>query len=138
MEAQKYLKQVLFAEKKIKNKLAERQKWKDIALSITACMGGERVQTSGSKDKMANAVEECEDAESQVLESVKECRKIIDDVTHTIENLDSATEYDLLHMRYVQHMDLQEIADEYRKEYGWATTTHGRALKNVQALLDAK
>jgi hypothetical protein len=41
-------------------------------------------------------------------------------------------------MRYIQFKSLQEIADHYGKEYGWATTTHGRALKSVQDILDKK
>ena len=136
MEAQKYLKQVEFAEKKIKNRLAEQQKWKGIALSITACMDGERVQASSPQDKMANAVAECEAAEGQVLEKVKEFRKVIEDVVDTIESMDNATAYDVLHQRYVQGKSLQSIADDYGYDYGWATTTHGRALRSLQAILD--
>lgn len=136
MEAKEFLRQVEKLDVRIKNKLIEQQQWRDIALGITANMEGERVQSSGSKSKMANAVEKCVDMEAEINSLVDELIDLKKEVIQTIEQLYSPIEYDVLHKRYIQYMDLQEIADHYGKEYGWATTTHGRALKNVQALLD--
>ena len=65
--------------------------------------------------------------------------KLIDtkkEVIQTIERLQSPIEYNVLHLRYIQYKSLQEVADKYGKEYGWATTTHGRALKSLQVILD--
>lgn len=138
VEAKNYMKQAKTARVKIKNKLAEVLQWRDVALSITSVMDGERVQTSGTKDKLALAVEECEEAEGQVLERVKDFRSVMDEVTTTIESMDNATEYDVLHQIYLQGKTLQEVADHYHKDYGWATTTHGRALKSVQEIMDEK
>lgn len=137
-EAQVYLEQVEKLDARIRNKLIEKQQWRDIALGITANMDGERVQSSGAKDKMASAVERCVDMEAEIdslidilIDTKKACLQ-------TIERLDSPIEYNVLHMRYIQFKDLQEIADHYGKEYGWATTTHGRALKSVQSILDER
>ena len=138
MEAKSYMKQARDARLKIKNKLAEVQQWRDIALSITSHMDGERVQASSPKDKLALAVGECEEAEEQVLGAVRNLRTVMADVTGTIESMDNATEYDVLHQIYIQSKSLQDVADDYGNDYTWATTTHGRALKSVQAILDAK
>lgn len=135
-EAQQYLEQVEMIDSIIKNKLIEQRQWMDIALGITANMGGERVQSSGSKSKMADAVEKCVDMESEIDRLVDKLIDTKKDVIKTIEKLNSPIEYNLLHMRYIQFKSLQEIADHYHKEYGWATTTHGRALKGVQDILD--
>ena len=137
-EAQLYLERVEMIDSIIKNKLIEQRQWKDIALGITANMGGERVQSSGSKSKMADAVEKCVDIEREIDSLVD---KLIDtkrEVIQTIEQMNSPIEYNVLHMRYIQFKDLQSIADHYGKEYGWATTTHGRALKSVQDILDRR
>jgi DNA-directed RNA polymerase specialized sigma subunit len=79
----------------------------------------------------------CEPSKSVFLneQSVVDIKK---EVIQTIEQLDSATEYNVLHMRYIQYFSLQEIADHYNKEYGWVTTVHGRAIKSVQVVLDRK
>lgn len=138
MKAQDFLRQVRKLDLQITNKLIEQQQWKDIALGITANMDGERVQSSGSKSKMANAVEKCVDMEAEIDSLIDKLIDTKKEVIQTIERLDSPTEYDVLHRRYIQFLSLQEIADHYRKDYGWATTTHGRALKSLQEILDEK
>lgn len=138
MDAKVFLSQVKKLDLQIQNKLIEKQQWKDIALVITANMDGERVQSSGAKDKMASAVEKCVDMESEIDSLVDRLIDIKKEVIQTIEQLDSPYDYDLLHKRYIQFMSLQEIADHYGRDYTTITTAHGRALKNVQALLERK
>jgi hypothetical protein len=138
LEAKDYLKQVRRLDIQIKNKLIEQQQWKDIALGITSNMDGERVQSSGGKSKMADAVERCVDMEAEIDSLIDKLVDTKKQVIQTIEQLDSATNYNVLHMRYIQYISLQDIADHYGKDYGWATTTHGRALKSVQEILDGE
>ena len=137
-DAQVYLEQVEKLDAIIKNKLIEKQQWKDIALGITANMEGERVQSSGAKSKMANAIERCVDMESEIDSLVDILIDTKKEVIQTIEGLYSPIEYNVLHMRYIQFKDLQEIADHYGKEYGWATTVNGRGLASVQKILDER
>lgn len=136
IDAKSYLRQVEKLDTLIRNKLIEREQWRDIALGITASVGGEKVQSSGNQQKMASAIEKCVDMESEINSLVDELIDTKKKVIATIEKLDSPTEYDVLHKRYIQFLSLQEIADHYNRDYGWATTTHGRALKSVQMLLD--
>lgn len=138
MKAQDFLRQVRKLDLQITNKLIEKRQWRDIALGITANMDGERVQSSGAKSKMADAVNKCVDIEAEIDNLVDKLIDVKKEVIQAIEQLDSPTEYDVLHRRYIQFMSLQDIADHYKKDYGWATTTHGRALKNLQSLLDGK
>ena len=138
MDAKEFLKQPEKLDLRIKNKLIEKQQWKDIAMGITANMDGERVQSSGAKSKMADAVIKCVDMEAEIDSLIDELIDTKKEVIQTIEQMDSATEYNVLHMRYIQYLSLQEIADHYNRDYGWATTTHGRALKNVQKILNRK
>ena len=138
MDAKCFLSQVKKLDLQIKNKLIEKQQWKDIALGITANMDGERVQSSGAKSKMADAIEKCVDMEAEIDSLVDKLIDTKKEVIQTIEQLDSPTEYDILHRRYIQFMSLQEIADYYGRDYTTITTAHGRALKNVQALLERK
>ena len=135
-EAQVFLEQVKKLDFRIKNKLIEKQQWKDIALGVTASMGGDRVQSSGSPSKMADAVIKCVDIEAEIDALVDNLIDTKKQVVQTIEQLDSYIEYDILHRKYIQYQTLQEIADHYKTEYTNVTSAHGRALKNVQAILD--
>ena len=137
-DAKEFLKQVEKLDVRIRNKIIEQQQWRDIALGITANMDGERVQSSGAKSKMADALDKCVDMEAEIDRLIDELIEVKKKVIETIERLDSATEYNVLHMRYIQFKDLQEIADYYGYEYGWATTTHGRALKSLQEIMNGE
>ena len=134
MEAKDFLNQVKKLDLQITNKLIEKQQWKDISLGITANMDGERVQSSGRKSKMADAIDKCIDMEAEIDRLVDKLIDVKKEVIWTIEQLDSPTEYNVLHLIYIQGKDLQEVADKYGMSYDWATTTHGRALKNVQVI----
>ena len=137
-EAQQYLSQVEKLDSIIRNKLIEQQQWKDIATGITAKMDGERVQSSGGKSKMESALIKCIDMEAEIDGIIDNLVEVKKDVIKTIEKLDSPTEYNVIHMRHIQFMTLQEIADKYGREYGWVTTTYGRALAHVQEILDKR
>lgn len=135
---QAYLEQVEKQDAMIKNKLIEQKQWRDIALGITANMDGERVQSSGAKSKMADAVAKCVDMEAEIDILIDRLVEIKKEVTQNIEQLSNPIEYDLLHKRYIQYMPLQVIASSYGKDYSWATTTHGRALKNLKTIIEGK
>ena len=87
MKAQDFLRQVRKLDLQITNKLIEQQQWKDIALGITANMDGERVQSSGAKSKMANAVEKCVDMEAEIDSLIDKLIDTKKEVIQTIERL---------------------------------------------------
>lgn len=138
LDVKDYLSQVRKLDLQIKNKLIEQQLWKDIALGITANMNGERVQSSGSQSKMADAIVKIVDAEAEVNALVDRLIDTKKEVIQTIEQLTSPLQYDVLHLHYIQFMTLQAIADKYGMSYDWAKQAHKRAVKNVQRIRDKK
>ena len=107
-------------------------------MGITANVSGERVQSSGAKSKMADAIDKCVDMEQEIDSLIDMLIEVKREVIQTIEKLESAVEYDVLHMRFIQHKTLEEIADHYGRSYDWVTTTQGRAFVNVQKILNAR
>lgn len=135
-QAQQFLERVEIIDVVIENKLIEQRQWKELALNISANMGGEKVQSSKPVSKMADAIIKCIAMEDEIAEAVDRLIAEKRKVTQTLEQLYSPTEYRLLHMRYVQYISLTDIARKLDKDYTWVSTTHGRALKNVQKILD--
>jgi hypothetical protein len=133
-DAQIFLEQVEKIDSIIKNKLIEKQQWRDLALGITANMDGERVQSSGARSKMADAVDKCVDMEDEIVRAVDKLIEQKKEVTQVIEQLYSPMEYNVLHMRYIQYKTLQDIADHYGRNYDWAKITCKRACNHVQAI----
>ena len=70
-KAKKFLGQIEDLDCKITNKLAEIEQWKSIALGTTVQLS-ERVQSSGSKEKMANAIDRYVDIEKEINKYIDE------------------------------------------------------------------
>ena len=135
MKAKDFLKQLKKLDKMIENKQIEKDQWKSIAEGTVSHSEGERVQSSGSQQKMADAVLRYIAIENEIDSFIDILIDKKKDVISVIEQLD-ATEYDFLHKVYVQYLTLDDVADMYGKSHGWAITIHGRALQKVQKILD--
>ena len=136
-KASQYLGQVRKLDLLVKNKMIERQMWRDIATGISPNMSGDRVQSSSSQQKMADAVNRMVDLGREIDLAIDALVDKKREIIAVIEQLD-ATEYDVLHKIYVQGKDLQTVADDYAQSYSWASTTKGMAVKSVQRILDAR
>ena len=137
MKAICYLKQLEKLDAIIENKQIEKAQFMDIALSITGHSDGERVQSSGSKQRMADAVIEYSDIDREIEEEILAAKRAKREIIKTIEQL-KAKEYDLLHKVYIQHMTFKEVAAAKGKSTSWATTVHGTALQSLQKILDRR
>ena len=137
IDAKSYLLQVEKLDDLIKNKLIEQRQWRDIAHSITASGGGERVQSSSGQQRMSAAIDKCVDMEREIDSLIDKLIIKKKEIISTIEKVYSPMEYKILHLRYIQHISLADISDKLNREYTWVTTTHGRALKSVQNILDS-
>lgn len=137
MNAKDYLLQIQKLDKLIENKLQEVAHWKAVATGTTVCSEGDRVQSSGSKQKMADAICRYMQMEDEINAAIDRLVDTKQEIIETIEML-SIDEYDLLHKIYVQKKELYEAAMEMDRSYRWATSVHGRALANVQKILNER
>lgn len=149
MRAKQYLQQIEKIDKIIQNKIIEKEQWFAIATNTTSQIGGERVQSSVSQQKMADATERYYELSREIDQYIDSLIRKKKEVISTIEKL-KPIEYDVLHKVYigiiipeenprtVRYLSLEEVAEMYQKSYPWATSVHGRALKHVQDILDER
>lgn len=151
-ETRRFLEQLEKLDLMIENKMIEREQWKAIAEGVTA--GGtsvivldkkgrkelhnmEKVQASSNPQKMADAIHKMIEIDAEIdlcIDKLIEAKK---DVISVIEQLPAA-EYDIIHKIYVQHIPLYEVSTMSDRSYSSITTLHGRALKNVQRILNER
>ena len=136
LTAKGFLKQIGKLNTLISNKLVEMEQWKSIALG-TSVQLTEKVQSSGSQQKMADAVGQYIDIEGDINKCIMELVAKKQEIIRVIEQLETV-EYDVLHKIYVQFFTLQEVANMSERSYSSITTIHGRALANVQKILDER
>ena len=139
MKAQEFLEQYKTQQTIIASCWEEYAMWQDIALSTTGCMEGERVQSSGSKQKVANAVISYTDIEADIKLRISEAQAIQNEIVRKIAML-KESEYYVLHGIYILGKQYKEVAASRNppKSTSWATSVHGNALIHLQQLLDAE
>lgn len=137
MKAYEFLSQLKKIDAIIRNKEIEIEQWKSIATCTTSYSEGERVQSSGNKQKMASAVDKYIDIESEINEYINSLIDRRKDIISVIQEL-PVVQYDLLHQVYVQYSTLAEVADIEGKSYNWAKSVHRKGLANVQKILDER
>lgn len=137
MNAKAFLRNVEKLDKLIANKMVEIQQWKDIAENTTAGMTGDRVQSSHNPHKIADAIGRYVDLENEIRADIETLIAAKKEAIAVIEQLE-ATEYDILHKIYIQHLSLWDVADACERTYSWVTTIHGQAVKHVQDILNKR
>ena len=110
---------------------------KDAAENTTTQGEGERVQSSGSVDKMANAIVAYTYLEEELKQFVAERTAQKNEILETIRLL-SMAEYDLLLKVYVRGFTLKELQVMKKCSYSNVTTLHGYALNSLQRILDER
>lgn len=151
MKAQPFLEQIQKLDRMIENKRNERERWLMLAYNTTAGAApdtGVRVQSSGSKQRMADAIDISVDIEQEIAVTIRKLKDARQQIIGVIEQL-PVEEYDLLHKLYVGeviadkqgrkhfvYMTLKEAAVAFGKSYSWARGTKGSAVQKVQKIID--
>lgn len=132
MTAQEYLEQIAALDELIKSKVQYIGRLKDEAKRTSVKFDGERVQSSGSKQKMADTVVKYVDIEQGELKDLYAERQEIINTMKTLPYKD----YDILFKVYVLGYQLDALAERYHKSYSWAQKAHKKALNTMQKMLD--
>ena len=118
---------------KIANKQYEYEMWVDIANGNGGRSDGERVQSSGSKDKQANAIVRYSDVEREI-EALKREKALF---IRRIEQLHK-NQYNVMHDVYIKGLTLKQSALSHKKKQTWATTTHKRAKEELKRMIEGE
>ena len=139
MKAIDYLKEIKRIDASIIADMEELATLEALATKTTAVMGGERVQSSGSQQKMADCVVKIADLKKQIEAEVT---KLIDLKCEAREILCRACDAEcitLLHKRYFLFEPWEKIAYEMNYHFKWVTGgLHGKALAQFQTELNKK
>lgn len=133
MEAKEYLQGIFFLDNKIASNKERVKKYKGVAENKVSKLSPDKVQTSSSKQKMADAVCNYSDLESIIQEDEKKKQEIINTIT-----LLNPNESIVLYKYYVDIMSLNEVAEDISRSYSWVSKRHSDGIKNIQKILDSR
>ena len=133
MRAKDYLERIELMDAKINTRVEELESLNVLATKTTSVMGGDRVQSSGSKQKMADCVTRIVDMRNEINADIdafvnykQKALKIMD--AHCTPDC-----LNLLYARYFQYKSWEVIAVELNYTYKWVSGgLHQRALSQFQ------
>ena len=133
MSAKEYLSRLLYLSEKIKADREKVDRLKEQAQKRTSSLSPDKVQSSGSASKTADAVCEWVVIEKQIADDEKKMQEII----KTIEQLEPFESL-VLYQRYKNDKSLGEISRDIHRSYSLVSKTHRIGVKKVQNILDGR
>lgn len=136
MEAKQFLAQYQVTRTRIRNMEATVQELEGLLEKITAGTEGERVQTSGPKDKVGDLVARIIDYRDEIMSEWARALDQLAEIETVIQKVEDSRMQRILHMWYVENRKCGEIAAELGIDYRWTQRLHGRALKKIDEILN--
>lgn len=138
MKAINYLKQIKSMDAKINADIEELASLEALATRTTSVLGGDRVQTSGSQQKMADCVTKIVAMKKQINKEIDSFIDFRNKAREIISECDSEC-ITLISKRYFQFKTWEEIAVDMNFTYQWVSGgLHQKALAQVQKALDER
>ena len=138
MKAINYLKQIKVIDARINTDIDNLAALEALATKTTPVMGGERVQSSGSQQKMADCVTKIVELKEQIDREIDELVDRKKEAREILAFCDAEC-IKLLHKRYFMFKTWEQIAVEMNFTYKWVSGgLHQRALSQFQKVLDER
>lgn len=137
MKAKEYLQQIKIMNAEINADLEELETLNALATKTTSVMGDERVQSSGSQQKLENYAVKIADLQREISRDIAECLRLKKEARKLIRESCDDNCITLLSKRYFENKKWEEIAVEMNYTYKWVSGgLHGMALAQLQKGLD--
>ena len=136
MTAKEYLNQVRNLESKMKILKEEIDTLREMVVSTGAIQQGERVLSSGTQDKMAETICKINEKDCEWNDLMREFALARANVIINIQKLNNPEYEQILYKRYCQSKKWEEIALEMNYTYQWVCKLHGRALLELDKVLN--
>ena len=128
MTTREYLSQIRRYDKMIANKREEILNLRSIVFGTGMQMCGERVQSSGDKDKLGSFMSKIVDTEREMEALVSKRWGIVQE----IESLENTDEYNVLAKKYILQKGIKEIAVEEHETERHVLRVISRATSNFE------
>lgn len=112
MTAHMYLSQLQSIDTRIEDKLCEARKWHDLATSTSANIDSERVKSSSSQQRMADAATQAAFYEMQAMNTARQFSEKRKEIIDLIESISDDRYYKIIYRYYVKGESIASISRE--------------------------
>ncbi len=131
MNAKEYLRQAWNIDQRIKDKLDQVARLKEMATNVTSVISDMPRSATPNPQKMENAVLRLAEMESEIDADIGRLVNLKIEITQTIWRVEDANCRTLLEMRYISFKSWEEIAAAMGITVRWLHRLHAKALRRV-------
>jgi DNA-directed RNA polymerase specialized sigma subunit len=136
MTAKEYLSQARILDKLIDADIHELERLRALSTSLgTQDYSQDRVQTSGTGDKLCEIVAKIVDLQVKINKEIDQYVKLKEQIKEKISSLNNTDYKLLLQMRYINGEKWEQIALNMEYSYRHTTRLHGEALIAIKDVL---
>lgn len=131
----RYMQRVQNIDDMINRKQEQIDSLRSIATSTAMHTDSERVQSSGTKDKIGDACAKIVDLQAEINRDIDNFVDMKADVMHRIDALDSLDERNVLYYRYFQLYEFRKISQEMHVSERTVYNYHSSAMNHICEML---
>lgn len=135
VDPKEFLEQVKHYDTHITIKQAEADKLRAMMLKITPTLKQDVVSSSGSQDKLGDAIVKIVDLEDEINEAIDNFVTKKREVRSVIDRIPDSDQYAVISRKYLLNETLEQIAVEMNMSYRNVCYIHGKALQTVSKIL---
>lgn len=137
MKAVDYLNRAYHLDQQITCKLEQVARLRSLTQKVTASYGDGSGSHTHNNSSMEDAIIRLMDAEDELSSQVVELVNVRMEITQLIDRVPDSVYKLLLEKRYLCFMTWERIAADMNWTYRWTLSVHGKALCEVEKLLEA-
>ena len=137
MNAKEYLSQAKYLDQSINAKIQQLGQLNDLATKATAVLTGMPHNPSGSTSTMADTVVKIIDLQDEINRDIDTLVDLKTDIMRLVKSVSCCEYQTILEKRYLCFQSWEKIAAAMDYDIRWLYRLHGKALEEVQEILDA-
>ena len=138
MNAKEYLSQAKYLDARINSKIRQVADLNDLATNATTALTGMPHNPNHGRSTMADCVAKIVDLQAEINADIDALVDLKRDILETIKRLQNVECQTILERRYLCFETWERIAAEMGYGLRWLFRLHGRALDDVQSILNSK
>lgn len=138
MTAKEYLSQAKYLDVRINSKIRQLSDLNDLATNATSALTGMPHNPNHGRSTMADCVAKIVDLQAEINADIDQLVDLKREILETIKSLHNVELQTILERRYLCFETWEKIAAGMGYDLRWLFRLHGKALEEVQSILDKK
>ena len=137
MTAKEYMEQARYLDMQINSKIEQVRSLNELATRVTTVYSDMPHSPNRNTSRMEETIAKIIDLESEIDRDIDALVDLKREIMRVVNSIESAEYRSILEMRYLQFKKWEQIALQMSTDLRWVYRMHGRALNEVQKIINS-